>query len=71
MTAPDDAQRRHALSELQILDSGVEAAYQDIVVLACQLTRAPVAFITLADRHRLWFKACQGPTIAEVPVDAS
>ncbi|MDQ7912861.1 diguanylate cyclase [Pseudomonas sp. 102515] len=71
MTAPDDAQRLHALSELQILDSGVEAAYEDIVVLACQLTRAPVAFITLADQHRLWFKACQGLTVAEVPVDAS
>ena len=71
MTAPDDAQRRHALSELQILDSGIEAAYEDLVVLACQLTRAPVAFITLADRHRLWFKACQGLTVAEVPVDAS
>lgn len=71
MTASDDAQRLHALSELQILDSGVEAAYEDIVVLACQLTRAPVAFITLADRHRLWFKACQGLRMDEVPVDSS
>ena len=71
MTQPDDAQRLHALSELQILDSGVEAAYQDLVVLACQLTRAPMAFITLADRHRLWFKACQGTSVTEVPVESS
>ncbi|WP_145010521.1 GGDEF domain-containing protein [Pseudomonas oryzihabitans] len=71
MTLPDDARRLHALGELQILDSGVEAAYEDIVVLACQLTRAPAAFVTLADRQRLWFKACQGVTVDEVPRDSS
>ncbi|KTS78548.1 diguanylate cyclase [Pseudomonas oryzihabitans] len=71
MNSPHDAQRLHALSELQILDSGTDAAYQDLVALACQLTRAPVAFITLADRHRLWFKACQGMVVEELPVESS
>ena len=71
MNSPDDAQRLHALSELQILDSGTEAAYEDLVALACQLTRAPVAFITLADRNRLWFKACQGMVVDELPVESS
>jgi len=71
MNSPDDARRLHALSELQILDSGAEAAYGDLVALACELTRAPVAFITLADRHRLWVKACEGLVVDELPVDSS
>ncbi len=71
MTPSDDARRLHALSELQILDSGAESAYEDLVALACQLTRAPVAFVTLADRERLWFKACHGLVVTEVPVESS
>ncbi|MDT3718771.1 diguanylate cyclase [Pseudomonas oryzihabitans] len=71
MTPFDDARRLHALSELRILDSGAESAYEDLVALACQLTRAPVAFVTLADRERLWFKACQGLVMNEVPAESS
>ncbi len=52
-----DLDRVEALSRYAILDTGPEAAFDDIVRVIAQLCRAPIAAISLVDEARQWFKA--------------
>ena len=45
------------LHDLRILDTGSEAAYDDIVRIASLVTAAPIALVSLVDEARQWFKA--------------
>ncbi|HLL77668.1 MAG TPA: ATP-binding protein [Pyrinomonadaceae bacterium] len=70
MTAPvpnDEAARLRALEECRVLDTGSESAFDDIVRLAAQFCRTPVALISLVDRDRQWFKARVGLELEELP----
>jgi PAS domain S-box-containing protein len=63
----DEAGRLRALSECRVLDTGAEEAFDDIVRLAAQFCRTPVALISLVDRDRQWFKARVGLELEELP----
>jgi hypothetical protein len=43
-----------ALHALDIIDSGVETAYDEITELAAQLCGCPVAYISFIDDERRW-----------------
>lgn len=48
---------RDAVLALQIVDTPSEQAFDDLVRLATQVTRTPIASIGIIDGDRLWFKS--------------
>ncbi|MGI4859652.1 MAG: response regulator, partial [Janthinobacterium lividum] len=65
---PDvEARRLDALSDLDIVGSAPELAYDDIVVLASQICQTPIGVISLVEGERQWFKARVGLTLSETP----
>lgn len=71
LPAADEEARLQALAEYRILDSDAESAFDDIALLAGMMCGAPVATVTLVDRHRQWFKASIGMGVRETPRSAS
>lgn len=67
----DESARLDALRNYQILDTGVEKAYQDIVELAGAICNTPIAVICLVDSDRQWFKARAGLDAAETSRDVA
>ncbi|MGI4861706.1 MAG: response regulator [Janthinobacterium lividum] len=63
----DEARRLDALSDLDIVDSAPELAFDDIVILASQICQAPISVISLVDGERQWFKARVGLALPETP----
>lgn len=59
--------RLQELQKYHILDTAAEQDYEDIVKLASQICRAPIAFISFIDRDRQWFKARLGIDSEEMP----
>lgn len=62
-TAPlpsNEAARIQALYDLEILDTGIEDAFDRITRLAATFMDAPVALISLVDANRQWFKSRVG-----------
>ncbi len=60
MSAPiptNEAERLAALQRYGILDTDVEAEYDDIARVAATLCNTPVALVSLVDKDRQWFKA--------------
>jgi GAF domain-containing protein len=66
-----EAARVAALDRYAILDSEPEEAFDDIVMLAAQVCRTPMAMLSLLDDHRQWFKSKVGVQVRETPKDAS
>jgi signal transduction histidine kinase len=74
MRAPlpvDEPDRLHALHVLDILDTGPESDFDDVVRLAAAICGTPESQVSLIDADRQWFKAntVEGPT--ETPRDES
>ncbi len=72
--APDadaDADRLAALDRYGILDTPPEQGYDDIVQLASQICRTPVALVSLVAADRQWFKAQIGAPANETDLDSS
>lgn len=63
--------RGAALRRYDVLDTGPEAAFDDLAALATALLDAPVAVINFIDRTRQVFKAEIGLGIRETPLDVS
>lgn len=63
----NEAERLSALYEYQILDSGFERKFNDLVLLAAQFCEVPIALISLIDEKRQWFKAAHGLAASETP----
>ncbi len=69
---PDnESQRVAALHKLQILDSGPDQSYDDLVFLASMICNTPMAMVSLVDRDRQWFKSKIGISATETPRDIS
>ncbi len=66
-----DMERLEALEELQIIDTGPEPVFDDIVHVASTVCKAPVALISFVQDERQWFKARVGFQPCETPIDQS
>ena len=67
----NEATRLVALRRLGLLDTPEEERFGRITRLAQQLSRAPIALITLVDADRQWFKSRQGLDVTGTPRDAA
>lgn len=63
----DEAERLAALHEYKILDTPPEQVFDDLTWLASFICQAPMALVTLIDRHRQWFKSRVGFDSSESP----
>lgn len=70
-TPANEAQRVGVLHDLRILDTPPEERYDRIVRLAAQLFDMPIAYISLVDRDRQWFKSRTGVDTEETPRNIS
>ncbi|HEX8528421.1 MAG TPA: response regulator, partial [Cytophagales bacterium] len=68
---PHESERLRELLSLEILDTGHESQFDEIVQLASHICEAPISLVTLVDESRQWFKAKVGLDIAETSRDAS
>ncbi len=66
-----ESRRLAALERYRILDTGPEAAFDDIVTIAAEVCGVPMAAISLVDSKRQWFKAKVGLGISETARDIS
>ena len=69
--AVDDPQRLQILKDYDILDTPPEPGFDDVVTLARQICKTPIALVSLVDRDRQWFKAVSGLDICETPINQS
>jgi two-component system sensor histidine kinase/response regulator len=65
----NEAERLEALHRYDILDTGLEQAFDDITLLASQICMTKTAMISLVSRNRLWFKSKVGSTTGETSRD--
>lgn len=64
---PNEQERLAALQRFQILDTPPEAAFDRIARIAKRVFGVPVAFVSLIDHDRQWFKACYGWNAIPLP----
>ncbi|MDW3206460.1 MAG: sensor domain-containing diguanylate cyclase [Alphaproteobacteria bacterium] len=67
----DEEARALALERYDVLDTGPERPFENIVSLVEQTLRVPICAVSLVDRHRQWFKARRGLDVSETPRDIS
>jgi len=70
ITAPipkDDAERLEALHALGLLDTPPEERFDRITRLLSLVLRVPMAYISLVDSDRQWFKSSCGLTTSQTP----
>ncbi|GET37080.1 hybrid sensor histidine kinase/response regulator [Microseira wollei] len=69
-TLPDnEAERRAAIRQYQIIDTDPEPAFDDLASLAAHICGTPIALINLIDGNRQWFKSKLGLDVTEMPRD--
>ncbi|NJB37301.1 ATP-binding protein [Croceivirga sp. JEA036] len=66
-----DEARLKKLDHYEIMDSQEEAMFDELTLLAAQILDVPIAYISLIDGERQWFKSKVGLDINETPVDIS
>ena len=64
---PNESTRLAALMGFDILDTPPETEFDDLTLLAARICEAPIAFISLVDLGRQWFKSRVGIEAAEMP----
>lgn len=57
---PNERERIARLKGLEILDSGPEGAFDELVAIAAAICEVPTALVSLIDDNRQWFKARLG-----------
>jgi signal transduction histidine kinase/DNA-binding response OmpR family regulator len=70
-TPANELERLAALYSYQVLDTPPEEPFDDLVKLAAELCKTPLALITLVDEKRQWFKARIGTRVTETPREVS
>jgi PAS domain S-box-containing protein len=68
---PREAERLRLLETLALADTDPDPAFDDIVALACEVARAPIALISLVYGERQWFLASKGIEFRETPREDS
>ena len=68
---PHEGRRLALLHELELLDTLPDASFDVLTRLAANALDVPIAFITLIDRQRQWFKSSIGINLSEAPRDTS
>ncbi|VEG92306.1 adenylate/guanylate cyclase domain-containing protein [Legionella spiritensis] len=63
----DEEGRLAAVYELKILDTPRDERYERIVRLATDLFEVPIAFVSIVEKDRQWFKARQGIELENIP----
>jgi sigma-B regulation protein RsbU (phosphoserine phosphatase) len=62
-----EAARLAAVRRYDILDSPPDGAFDRICALAARWFDVPVATVTIVDEDRIWFKACHGLEVVQIP----
>ncbi len=70
-TPPDETTRLATLHALGLLDTPTEERFDRITRLAAALADVPIAYISLVDENRQWFKSCRGIATSETSRDAA
>jgi GAF domain-containing protein len=65
--ALEEASRIATLRACQVLDTPSESAFDELASLAAQIAGTPIAWVSLVDETREWFKATVGLSITETP----
>jgi anti-sigma regulatory factor (Ser/Thr protein kinase) len=66
-----EAARLAALRRYRILDTDPEQAFDDLTMLASHICHAPIAYISLIDENRQWFKSQVGMSESETARNVS
>src|SRR4051812_35335530 len=61
----NERERLDALYALRLLDTPQEERFDVVTRLAAELFQAPIAFVSLIDRERQWFKSRVGLEVCE------
>jgi len=64
---PAEADRLTAVRRYDILDSPPDGAFDRICALAARFFDVPIATVTIVDEDRIWFKACAGLDVVQIP----
>lgn len=67
----NEAQRLQTLRDFEILDSGEEIEFDEIVTLASRICDSEISLISLIDESRQWFKAKVGLEVDETERDVA
>lgn len=67
----DESERLAELTELNILDTEAEEAFDSLTRLAAFICGTPIALVSLIDAKRQWFKSRVGLEATETPRDIS
>jgi GAF domain-containing protein len=70
-TSTDEGDRLAALDRYGILHTFDEPEFDELVELACDLTGAPIATVSLLTQDEEWFKARVGMQMAAIPREHS
>ena len=63
---PEEARRLAAVHATELLDTEPEEAFDRLTTLAARLLRAPLAFITIVDEQRSFWKSCIGLDVSDL-----
>lgn len=63
----NESARLRSLETLKILDTEVEARYDELTALAARICDVPICLISLIDKDRQWFKSHHGLDARETP----
>ena len=67
----NEAARLKELRRFEVLDTPSEKSFDDITKLAASICETPMAFISLVDTHRQWFKSKFGLEVSETSRDVA
>ena len=68
---PDEEQRLRALRRYDVLDTPPEPAFDRVSRMAARIFSVPMAFVSLVDAERQWFKSGIGLELCETSRDVS